>query len=161
MAFAVALCVALVLAVAFAMGVTATAGVAASTECGALPISSAQISDASGRLRKECITAKQRAAGVMSVYLDTAKNRISINGINAVRSCLGSPVRVDAADVGSASAPATARVKSGSSVPAMPATDGACVTRRTIYDVLAQLRLAREVFRRKSSAKFGKSGHID
>ncbi|WP_230079366.1 hypothetical protein [Xanthomonas oryzae] len=110
MAFAVALCVALVLAMALALLVAATAGVAASTECGALAISSAPINDASGRLRKECITAKERA-GVMSVYLETAKKRISIHGMNAVRSCPGSPVRVDAADIGSAFAPATVKFK--------------------------------------------------
>ncbi|UXA68497.1 hypothetical protein M0D46_15550 [Xanthomonas prunicola] len=68
----------------------AAAGIAASTECGALPISNAPINDASGRLRKEFINAKERAAGVMSVYPGTAKKHISMNGVNAVRSCLGS-----------------------------------------------------------------------
>lgn len=86
------------------------------------------------RLRKECITAKARA-GVMSVYPETAKKRISIHGMNAVRSCIGSPARGDAADIGSAFAPATLRVRSGSSVPAMLGINGACVIHRTIYDV--------------------------
>ncbi|WP_286365579.1 hypothetical protein [Xanthomonas prunicola] len=43
----------------------------------------------------------------------------------------------------------------------MPAIDDACVIHRTIGDVFDQLRLAREVFYRKFSAKFGKTGRID
>lgn len=77
------------------------------------------------------------------------------------RVVLGSPVRVDAADVAGASAPATVRVGSGNSVPAMPAIHGACVTHRTPCGVFARLRFAREVFRRKFSATFSTTGRID
>ncbi|EFF44686.1 hypothetical protein XAUB_12550 [Xanthomonas citri pv. aurantifolii str. ICPB 11122] len=86
-AFALTLFVALVLVVAFAVVVPATAGVAASTECGVCPISSAPINVANRRLRQEVVGAKERVAGVMSVYPGTAKKRISTGGIDAVGSC--------------------------------------------------------------------------
>ncbi len=79
----------------------------------------------------------------------------------AVRSRVGSPVRVDAADVVDAFAPATPGLQRGTALPARHAHCEIFVTHRAIYDGRVGRCVACEVLPTKIAEKFGRGGHFD
>lgn len=109
--------------------------------------------------KKQCGSGSDRSHVRLSHESYTAHR--SGDGVDAVRWFVGSPVRLDAADVGDASAASTSRLKMGHALPARHATSSICVTHRTIYGWHADLRVACEVLRTDAVGKICRSERID